>query len=154
MLAVDCTKWYAFPRARNSVCAFLCLLLCGFAAPARSQEPSVVPVVTAVLDLREAVPSAAKQQRDQPNQQPSGSISGKVVDQSGSFIEGAVVSLTREGQAPSQEIVTDENGLFFFANIAPGPFQVTITSEGLASGEFSATVHAGEVYVVPPIKLV
>ena len=153
MLAVDCTKWYAFPRARNSVSAFLCLLLCGFAAPARSQEPSVVPVVTAVLDLPEIVPSAAKQQSDQPNQQPSGSISGRVVDQSGSFIEGAVVSLKREGQTPSQEVATDENGQFFFANVAPGPFQVTVTSEGLASREFSATVHAGEAYVVPPITL-
>src|SRR5215831_13191839 len=125
MLAVDCTKWYAFPRARNSVCAFLCLLLCGFAAPARSQEPSVIPVVTAVLDLPETVPSAAKQQRDQPNQQPSGSVSGRVVDQSGSFIEGAVVSPKTKSQTPNQEVVTGETGQIYSANDAAGPYQVT-----------------------------
>jgi len=152
MLAVDNTKGHARPGAGNSAWPFLCLLLCCLAAAARSQEPPV-PVVTAALDLAGTVPSAAKQQHDQPNQQASGSISGRVVDQSGSFIEGALVKLTREGQTPSQEVLTDENGQFFFANIAPGPFQVTITSEGLARQEFSGTVHAGEAFVVPKMTL-
>jgi hypothetical protein len=154
MLAVDDTKKYALPGAGNSFWPLLWLLLCSFAAPARSQEPPVVPVVTAVLGL-ETVPSATQQQQhDQRNQQPSGSVTGWVVDQSGSFIEGALVKLTREDQTAGHEITTDEKGQFFFADIAPGPFQVTVASEGLASQVYSGTVRAGETFVVPQITLV
>jgi hypothetical protein len=93
--------------------------------------------------------------RGQQNaQQEPGSISGKVVDQSGANIAGAVVRLTREGQSSDPEVTSNEDGLFAFTNVPPGPFQLTISSPGLASHEFSGTLQSGEAYVTPLILLV
>ena len=83
-----------------------------------------------------------------------GSISGKVVDQSGASIAGAVVKLAREGQPSGLEVTSDEDGLFAFSHAAPGPFQLTISSPGLAPHEFSGTLQPGEAYVTPLIMLV
>ena len=85
--------------------------------------------------------------------QTPGNVRGRIVDQSGANITGAVVKLTREGQSSSQEVESDEDGQFFFFNIDPGAFQLTITSEGLASQTVSGTVKAGETCVVPQVRL-
>jgi hypothetical protein len=61
------------------------------------------------------------------------------------------VKLTREDQ--SQEVLSGDNGQFSFANIAPGPFQLTITSAGFATQTSSGILHSGEVYLVPQITL-
>jgi hypothetical protein len=83
----------------------------------------------------------------------SGSITGNVVDQSGAFIPGALVKLTRKGQLSGAEVFSDDDGQFSFSNVAPGSFQLTITCAGLASQEFSATLEPGEAYVTPLIML-
>src|SRR5271154_6799944 len=68
----------------------------------------------------------------------SGIITGTVVDQSGAVVAGARVKLTATvagtggDQPPSPEIITGNDGQFSFANIAPGPFHLTITSAGFA----------------------
>jgi len=64
------------------------------------------------------------------------------------------VKLTREDQSPGQEVLTDNDGQFSFSNIVPGPFQLTISSEGLAPQEISGTVHPGEPYVIPLVMMV
>lgn len=131
----------------------LCVLLCCSATPTWSQETSILQVATsAVADSPQAeLSSGGGQQLDQ---QPSGSISGRIVDQSGANIGGARVKLTQEGQSQSQEVLTDDSGQFTFANTPPGPFQLTINSEGLAPQEVSGIVHPGEAYVVPLVMLV
>jgi hypothetical protein len=63
------------------------------------------------------------------------------------------VRLTLEGQFSDAEAVSDDTGQFSFSNVAPGPFQLTITSPGLASQEFSGTLHPGEACVTPLIML-
>ena len=83
-----------------------------------------------------------------------GSIRGKIVDQSGANIGGAVVKLIREGQSSGLEVTSSEDGLFAFSNVAPGSFQLTISSPGLASHQFSGTLRSGEAYVTPLIMLV
>jgi Carboxypeptidase regulatory-like domain len=88
-----------------------------------------------------------------PDQQPSESISGMVVDESGAVVAGARVRLTREDQSPSQEALSGGDGQFSFANIAPGPFQITITSAGFATQTSSGILHSGENYNVPQIAL-
>jgi hypothetical protein len=130
----------------------LCLLLCSFAASAQSTQSSGLQD-----EKNGASPSSrivAPAQAPQSGQQPAGSISGKIIDQSGSSIGGANVKLTREDQSPAQEILTDNNGQFAFSNVAPGPFHLTISSEGLASQEISGTVQPGEPYVIPLAMLV
>jgi hypothetical protein len=50
-------------------------------------------------------------------------------------------------------VESDEAGQFFFFNVESGAFQLTITSEGLASQTVSGSVKAGETCVVPQVIL-
>jgi Carboxypeptidase regulatory-like domain len=128
----------------------LAVLLCG--CPAWSQQSPVDPTAkSAPADSQGTQGSAGAQQYAEHQ---AGSISGKVVDQSGANIAGAVVKLTREGQSSSLEVTSDEDGLFAFTHVAPGPFQLTISSPDLVSQEFSGTLQSGEAYVTPVIMLV
>jgi hypothetical protein len=82
----------------------------------------------------------------------TGSIAGTVVDQSDAVVAGARVKLT--GQDPgnrslNREMLSGADGQFYFANVAAGAFQVTITSAGFAAQTFSGTLHAGETYLIP-----
>lgn len=58
-----------------------------------------------------------------------------------------------EDQSLKQEVLSGDDGLFSFANIVPGPFQLTITSEGFATQTSSGILHSGENYIVPQIAL-
>ena len=87
-----------------------------------------------------------------PNPAP-GSISGTVVDQSGAVVTGARVTLTGEAQSSSQEVLSGDNGQFFFANVASGAFQLTVTSPGFATQTSSGVLSSGETRIVPQIAL-
>jgi hypothetical protein len=63
------------------------------------------------------------------------------------------VRLTGGKQPLSQEVPSGDNGQFSFTNVAPGPFQLTITSLGFADQTSSGTLLAGEVHTVPQIAL-
>jgi len=63
------------------------------------------------------------------------------------------VSLTREDQSPVQEVLSGGEGQFSFANVAPGPFHLTITVGDFATQAVSGILHAGETYTVPRIVL-
>jgi len=76
-----------------------------------------------------------------------GSIGGTVVDQSGAVVAGARVRLSGKDQSLNQEVLSGDDGQFSFANIAPGSFQLTITSAGFAAQTFSGMLHSGETYV-------
>jgi Carboxypeptidase regulatory-like domain len=128
----------------------LAVLLCSF--PAWSQQPPMDQLAKSALADSQGTQASASGQQHAEHQM--GSISGKVVDQSGASIAGAVVKLTRESQSSGLEVTSDEDGLFAFSNVAPGPLQLTISSPGLASHEFSGTLQPGEAYVTPLIMLV
>ena len=87
------------------------------------------------------------------DQQSSGSLSGTIVDQSGTPVAGASIRLTRGNQSPTQSTVADANGQFSFANLAPGPFQISITAGGFTPQTISGTLRTGETYAVPRITL-
>jgi hypothetical protein len=127
----------------------LSLPLCGLPASARSQQPPVVPEgETGRADTR-GTGSATQP----PEQRSLGSIRGAIVDQSGANVAGARVTLTREDQSPMQEVQSDEDGQFFFANVAPGSFRITITLEGFATQGTSGILQPGQSNIVPPITL-
>jgi hypothetical protein len=98
--------------------------------------------------------AAASADEQIPDQRLPVSISGKVVDQTGAAVAGAQVRLSREDQSPNQEVLSGDDGQFSFANIALGPFQLTITLEGFATQVSSGTLRSGESYMVPQIALV
>jgi hypothetical protein len=75
------------------------------------------------------------------------------VDPTGAVVAGARVKLTREDHSPSQEVLSGDDGQFSFANIAPGPFQLTITAAGFAAQSSSGTLRPAESYEVPQIAL-
>ena len=76
-----------------------------------------------------------------------------MVDQTGASIAGAHVKLARADQSPQQEALAGDDGQFSFANIAPGPFQLTIEAPGFAPQTVSGTLHPGEKQVVTQIQL-
>lgn len=89
----------------------------------------------------------------QSDSQSPGTIRGKIIDQSGAPVGGARVTLSREGKTQDREIITDDDGAFFFADVAPGLVQVTIASEGLAPQTLYETLNAGQTYIIPDITL-
>jgi carboxypeptidase family protein len=104
-------------------------------------------------------PAAAQSQQPSageplPDQQLSGSISGTVVDQTGAFVAGAQVRLSRDDQSPAQEVLSGDDGQFSFASVAPGPFQLTITLAGFTAQASSGILRSGESYTVPSITMV
>jgi hypothetical protein len=125
------------------------VVLCSFSA--WSQEPPMNKTVeSAVADSQKTQASGGLQDAEHQ----AGSVSGKVVDQSGANIVGVVVKLTREGQSSELEATSDEDGQFAFSNVAPGPFRLIVSWPGLASQELSGTVQSGQAYVTPLIMLV
>jgi carboxypeptidase family protein len=92
---------------------------------------------------------------DATHEQPvrPGTISGTVVDRTGAVIAGARVKLLREDLSLNQEVMSDSDGQFYFAGIAPGAFQLTITSPGFTMQTSSGTLHSGEDCIVPPVEM-
>jgi hypothetical protein len=124
-------------------CLCLVVLLCS--PGARSQQLPVFQLTQTGSALPEV---------HQPAPEEPGSVSGKIVDQSGANIIGAVVKLKCENQSSALETKSDEDGLFAFSRVLPGPFRLSISSPGLAPQELSGTLQSGEAYVTPVIVLV
>ena len=87
------------------------------------------------------------------DREPKGYISGTVFDQMGAIRVGAEVRLVREGGNEVRQLQSGDNGQFLFTNVAPGPFQLTVTAPGFATRDFSAALRAGETFLVPPKTL-
>jgi len=129
----------------------LTVLFCGLSTSAQSQEPPVVQGAESRPPNAGGSGVSATQQL--PDQQAPGTITGVVVDQTGTSVPGARVKLAREDQSPIQEALSDGDGRFAFARIAPGPFHLTIDSEGFASQASSGILRSGETYTIPQITL-
>jgi len=63
------------------------------------------------------------------------------------------VSLAREDQSPTEYVTSGDDGQFSFADVAPGPYHLSISSPGFATQLTSGIIHAGEVSIVPQITL-
>jgi len=87
------------------------------------------------------------------NDQPTGFVSGTVLDQTGAISVGAHVRLSCDGENSAREIQSGKNGQFLFTNVAPGRFRLTVTAPGFATREFTAALHPGETFLVPAITL-
>ena len=91
--------------SQNVLWLFLLFVHGAWAGSARAQEKAAVQsALTNANDLNAAEPTFEVPQSDL---QAPGSISGKVVDQSGAAVGGARVTLAREGQSQDLEVLTD-----------------------------------------------
>jgi Carboxypeptidase regulatory-like domain len=80
-------------------------------------------------------------------------ISGRIVDQTGVAVVGARITLTGQNSSQSQETLSGDDGLFTFANAAPGSFHLTMAAAGFATQEFSGILSSTENFTVPQIVL-
>jgi hypothetical protein len=110
-------------------------------------QPQQIPAVPAASSALPHAPTASQQAA----QQLPGNINGTVVDPSGAAVAGAQVILTRDDKSPKQEVLSGDDGQFSFANVAPGPFQITVSSELFTTQKVSANLHPGEYLTVPQI---
>ena len=76
-----------------------------------------------------------------------------MVDPNGAAVVAATVVLTREGQSTNQQTQTNDDGQFFFIDIAPGSYHLTITAPDFAGQTASATVTSGQNCLLPRITL-
>ena len=129
----------------------LSLLFCGFPAAAQSQQPPIV--AEAKSRPVETQGAGASAVQDPPDQRLPGNISGTIVDPTGGAVAGARVRLSRDDQSPGQEVLSGDDGQFAFANVAPGPFGITITLEGFAPQASTGFLRPGESYTVPQITM-
>jgi hypothetical protein len=86
-------------------------------------------------------------------QQLPGSITGTVVDPTGSGLAGAHVALSHQGSPTAEEQLSREDGQFSFSNVSPGPFQITVSSTGFATRTASGKLSSAESCVMPHITL-
>src|SRR5262245_57822056 len=59
-------------------------------------------------------------------QQPTGSITGTVVDPSGAVIANARVTITRTATGSSVETATSDGGIYFVGSLLPGPYDIRV----------------------------
>jgi|SRR5579864_2420344 len=71
----------------------------------------------------------------------------------GAVVPGAHVTLARQDPPLTQDITSDSDGQFFFSDVTPGAFQLTITSQGFTPQTTSGMLHSDEDYTVPPVAL-
>lgn len=84
-----------------------------------------------------------------------GIILGVAEGTGGAVYQGVRVTLTETAARPpvTETTITDDNGAFRFIGIAPGPFQLTLSSSGFVTQTVSGVLHAGETWDAHTIVL-
>jgi len=86
-----------------------------------------------------------------PDNPAVGTVSGTVTDSDGALVAGAKVTLA--GSKDSRTAISGSDGRFRFSGVPAGEFTLKIAAAGLAAGSVAVTLHASEVYEMPPIAL-
>lgn len=125
------------------------LLAIGLSARAQSQEPSSRPSPAENAPAKTGVCGV-----DQHNDQElPGSITGILVDPTGTGVAGAKVTLSHDTSAQSEEQLSRDDGQYAFTNVAPGPFHLSLVATGFATQTLSGRLTSGESCVVPQMTL-
>ena len=151
-MSVDCTKNRQSLGLERWLLIGLFVLGLVLPAAARSQQEPIAQ--SSVNSSSAPIQAGDSTNARQSDSQSLGTIRGKVIDQSGAAIGGAHVTLSREGQAQELQTETDNDGLFFFANLAPGLLQLTVSSEGLTGQAIYETLSTGQLLTVPDVVLI
>jgi len=79
----------------------------------------------------------------------SGSLQGTVEDSTGAAVPSAVVTLTNVDTNVTQNATADDYGVYRFASLAPGSYQVSATAQGFAGSKTAFTLRTNEIRNVP-----
>ena len=126
-------------------------------ASASAQQPASPPADPSVSPSAPA--PAASDSADPSSQDPAatpdtpGSIAGIVLDPQGAPVNGAGVSLKREGQTAEQRSTTGEDGKFAFSNLIPGTYTLAFTLTGFANQTATAFLASGQALQVPSVTM-
>ena len=78
-----------------------------------------------------------------------GTIAGTVTDPQGAIIAGAYVRLSATGSAFLRETMTSGDGKYFFVNLTPGRYSITVQGSGFMASTFeSVPVYANQTTVL------
>jgi len=90
-----------------------------------------------------------------PDESLPASISGVVVGKAGEVYEGVRVALALTGAdaPPVRMQASDSDGAFNFADVPPGSFKLTVSSDGFVTQVISGALHPGERYDARSIVL-
>ena len=130
--------------------AWTVIWLCAASIPALAQSEQLPLVLRVETPRPDGHGLSAAEEGQLTDHELSGSISGTIVDGTGAAVAGARVRLMGTG---TREAQSGNDGQFSFTNIAPGPYQLTITAAGFAQQTSSGILHSGELFIVPQIKL-
>src|SRR5687767_3601358 len=92
-------------------------------------------MLLAMVGLLMAVPAWAQTE--------TGRVSGVVTDTSGGVLPGASVTLKNVGAGTTRDTVTDGNGAYLFANVAPTTYELTVALQGFRSWSTKIVVPVG-----------
>lgn len=79
----------------------------------------------------------------------SGSLQGAVQDPTGAAIPSAVVTLTNVDTSVSQTAIADASGVYRFASLAPGNYQISATAPGFSGSKTALVLSTNETRNVP-----
>jgi hypothetical protein len=131
---------------------FLALFL-SLALPSSTPAQEPPPAQDAQSNLPETPAPNSPDGLRAPGNLSRGSITGVVVDSSGSFVVGARVNLALDERAIRDESVSGADGHYFFTNLPPGTFRITVALAGFTSQTSSGALQPGETYTVPTMVL-
>jgi beta-lactamase regulating signal transducer with metallopeptidase domain len=126
--------------------AALCISL-PLAAAGIAPRPPVLPAAPEVREVVESegpapvVAAPPARPADRPVQ--LGSITGRVVDQTGGVIPGASITLTDPQTSAQSTAVTNVPGRFTFSGLAPGEYTIAARLAGFTAISTSVTVDPG-----------
>ena len=73
----------------------------------------------------------------------TGRVSGTVTDDQGGVLPGATVTLKNVGSGTARATVTDANGSYLFANVAPTTYEITVELSGFRGWTAQVVVPVG-----------
>jgi hypothetical protein len=73
----------------------------------------------------------------------TGNVAGTITDPSGAVVPGVAVTLNELGTSSTRTATTNDAGKYFFANVDPGQYSITLTKQGFATTKSQAEVKVG-----------
>jgi Carboxypeptidase regulatory-like domain len=74
----------------------------------------------------------------------TGTVLGTITDPSGAVVPGASITLSQIGTSSVRTTVTNDAGKYFFANVDPGQYRITLTKQGFDTTKSQAEVKVGQ----------